>query len=81
MPGVLWMIRLLRVVLGVYSIGAGLGVVSEHPCRGCSVIRWQISGLIGISSGASMAAVVMIIIQNALPVFHQVPALNFYALA
>lgn len=77
MQGVLWMIRLPRVVLGVL-IGAGLGVAGAS-LQGLFRNPLADPGLIGISSGASMAAVVMIIIQNALPVF-QLPALNFYAL-
>ena len=78
MPGVLWMIRLPRVVLGVL-IGAGLGMAGAS-LQGLFRNPLADPGLIGISSGASMAAVVMIIIQNALPVFHSFPALNFYAL-
>ena len=75
MPGVLWMIRLPRVLLGVL-IGAGLGIAGAS-LQGLFRNPLADPGLIGISSGASMAAVVMIIIQHALPVF---PALNFYAL-
>lgn len=78
MSGVLWMIRLPRVILGVL-IGAGLGVAGA-AFQGLFRNPLADPGLIGISSGASMAAVVMIIIQNALPIFHRVPALNFYAL-
>jgi len=78
MPGVLWMIRLPRVVLAVL-IGAGLGVAGAS-LQGLFRNPLADPGLIGISSGASMAAVVMIIIENALPVFQAAPALNFYAL-
>jgi iron complex transport system permease protein len=78
MPGVLWVIRLPRVLLGAL-IGAGLGVAGAS-LQGLFRNPLADPGLIGISSGASMAAVVMIIVQNALPVFQQVPALNFYAL-
>jgi iron complex transport system permease protein len=78
MPGVLWMIRLPRVVLGAL-IGAGLGVAGAS-LQGLFRNPLADPGLIGISSGASMAAVVMIIVQNALPVFQQLPALNFYVL-
>jgi iron complex transport system permease protein len=78
MPGVLWMIRLPRVVLSVL-IGAGLGLAGAS-LQGLLRNPLADPGLIGISSGASMGAVVMIIVQNALPVFQSVPALNFYAL-
>ena len=78
MAGVLWMIRLPRVILGVL-IGAGLGVAGA-ALQGMFRNPLADPGLIGISSGASMAAVIMIIIQNAIPVFHNFPALNFYAL-
>jgi len=78
MQGVLWVIRLPRVVLAVL-IGAGLGVAGAS-LQGLFRNPLADPGLIGISSGASMAAVVMIIIQHALPVFQAVPALNFYAL-
>jgi iron complex transport system permease protein len=78
MEGVLWMIRLPRVVLGVL-IGAGLGVAGAS-LQGLFRNPLADPGLIGISSGASMAAVVMIIIQQSLPVFHSFPLLNFYAL-
>jgi len=78
MPGVLWMIRLPRVVLSVL-IGAGLGLAGAS-LQGLLRNPLADPGLIGISSGASMGAVVMIIVQNALPVFQSAPALNFYAL-
>jgi iron complex transport system permease protein len=78
MPGVLWMIRLPRVVLSVL-IGAGLGLAGAS-LQGLFRNPLADPGLIGVSSGASMAAVVMIIIQNALPVFQQTPVLNYYAL-
>ncbi len=78
MPGVLWMIRLPRVVLSVL-IGAGLGLAGA-ALQGLLRNPLADPGLIGISSGASMGAVVMIILQNALPVFQSAPALNFYAL-
>ncbi|TWW00750.1 FecCD family ABC transporter permease [Chitinophaga pinensis] len=78
MPGVLWMIRLPRVVLSVL-IGAGLGLAGAS-LQGLLRNPLADPGLIGISSGASMGAVVMIIVQNALPIFQSAPALNFYAL-
>lgn len=78
MEGVLWMIRLPRVILGVL-IGAGLGVAGAS-LQGLFRNPLADPGLIGISSGASMAAVVMIIIQNSLPIFHTFPLLNFYSL-
>lgn len=78
MEGVLWMIRLPRVVLSVL-IGAGLGVAGA-ALQGLFRNPLADPGLIGISSGASMAAVVMIIVQHALPVFSGFPAFNFYAL-
>jgi iron complex transport system permease protein len=74
MSGVLWMIRLPRVILGVL-IGAGLGVAGA-ALQGLFRNPLADPGLIGISSGASMAAVIMIIVQHALPVF----PLSFYAL-
>ncbi|ACU64623.1 FecCD family ABC transporter permease [Chitinophaga pinensis] len=78
MPGVLWMIRLPRVVLSVL-IGAGLGLAGAS-LQGLLRNPLADPGLIGISSGASMGAVVMIIVQHTLPVFQSAPALNFYAL-
>ena len=75
MEGVLWMIRLPRVILGVL-IGAGLGVAGAS-LQG--LFRNPLADL-GISSGASMAAVVMIIIQGSFPVFQSIPLLNFYSL-
>jgi iron complex transport system permease protein len=78
MPGVLWIIRLPRVILSVL-IGAGLGVAGA-ALQGLFRNPLADPGLVGISSGASMAAVVMIIIQDKLPVFHHIPVLNFYAL-
>lgn len=78
MPGVLWMIRLPRVVLSVL-IGAGLGLAGAS-LQGLFRNPLADPGLIGVSSGASMAAVVMIIVQNALPVFQNTPVLNYYAL-
>lgn len=78
MPGVLWMIRLPRVVLSVL-IGAGLGLAGAS-LQGLFRNPLADPGLIGVSSGASMAAVVMIIVQNALPVFQHAPILNYYAL-
>lgn len=74
LSGVLWMIRLPRVILGVL-IGAGLGVAGA-ALQGLFRNPLADPGLIGISSGASMAAVVMIIVQHALPVF----PLSFYSL-
>jgi len=78
MEGVLWMIRLPRVMLGVL-IGAGLGVAGAS-LQGLFRNPLADPGLIGISSGASMAAVVMIIIQSTFPVFQSAPLLNFYSL-
>lgn len=78
MDGVLWMIRLPRVMLSVL-IGAGLGVAGAS-LQGLLRNPLADPGLIGISSGASMAAVLMIVLQHTLPVFNSFPVLNFYAL-
>ncbi|MBW8688058.1 FecCD family ABC transporter permease [Chitinophaga rhizophila] len=78
MPGVLWMIRLPRVVLSVL-IGAGLGLAGAS-LQGLFRNPLADPGLIGVSSGASMAAVVMIMVQNQLLAFEHTPVLNYYAL-
>jgi iron complex transport system permease protein len=79
MSAVIWVIRLPRVVLGVL-IGAGLGAAGA-ALQGMYRNPLADPGLIGVSSGASLAAVLMIVLQGKVPLLQGFYALNFAAFA
>lgn len=79
MAAVLWMIRLPRVLLGVL-IGAGLGAAGA-ALQGLYRNPLADPGLIGVSSGASLAAVLMIVLQNKIPLLQGFYMLNIAAFA
>ncbi|MCW3463109.1 FecCD family ABC transporter permease [Chitinophaga nivalis] len=78
MEGVLWMIRLPRVLMGVLT-GAGLAVAGA-AMQGLFRNPMADPGLIGISSGASLSAVGMIVFQLAMPAWFNSGWLHYYAL-
>lgn len=75
---VLWMIRLPRVVLGVI-IGAGLAIAGA-ALQGLFRNPLADPGLIGVSSGASLTAVMLIVLQSSFSLFTGTPLLHFYVM-
>ncbi|MFY0252486.1 FecCD family ABC transporter permease [Chitinophaga sp. 30R24] len=75
---VLLVIRLPRVVLSVL-IGAGLALAGA-ALQGLFRNPMADPGLIGISGGASLAAVLVIVFQAALPVWFSVGWIHYYAM-
>ncbi|UYQ93096.1 iron ABC transporter permease [Chitinophaga horti] len=73
---VLWMIRLPRVVLGVI-IGAGLGIAGA-ALQGLFRNPLADPGLIGVSAGASLTAVMLIVLQSSFSFFADSPLLQYY---
>lgn len=76
MMAVLWMIRLPRVVLAVL-IGAGLGI-SGAALQGLFRNPLADPALIGVSAGASVTAVLIIILQPWLPLLQAGHSWHFY---
>jgi len=79
LEGVLLMIRLPRVVLALL-IGAGLAIAGA-ALQGLFRNPLADPGLIGISSGASLTAVMMIVLQASLPVWMQTGWAHSYAIS
>jgi iron complex transport system permease protein len=73
---VLWMIRLPRVILGVI-IGAGLAIAGA-ALQGLFRNPLADPGLIGVSSGASLTAVMLIVLQSSFPFLTGNHLLQFY---
>ncbi|ASZ09733.1 iron ABC transporter permease [Chitinophaga pendula] len=78
MEGVLWSIRLPRVVLAVL-VGAGLALAGA-ALQGLFRNPLADPSLIGVSSGASLTTVMMIVLQSAIPFLQFNGVLGFYAL-
>jgi iron complex transport system permease protein len=76
MPAVLWMIRLPRVVLAVL-VGAGLGI-SGAALQGLFRNPLADPALIGVSAGASVTAVLVIMLQPWLPFLRSGNSWHFY---
>lgn len=75
---VLWMIRLPRVILGVI-IGAGLAIAGA-ALQGLFRNPLADPGLIGVSSGASLTAVMLIVLQSSFPFLTDNHLLQFYVM-
>lgn len=78
MEGVLWIIRLPRVVLAVL-IGAGLALAGA-ALQGLFRNPLADPSLIGVSSGASVTTVLMIVLQQSIPLLQFEGLWGFYAL-
>lgn len=74
MPAILWYIRLPRVVLAVL-IGAGLAVAGA-ALQGLFRNPLADPTLIGVSAGASLMAVLMILLQASVPALRSMYAMN-----
>lgn len=78
MESVLLVIRLPRVILGVLT-GAGLALAGA-ALQGLFRNPLADPGLIGISAGASVGAVLMIVFQTTLPLWLNTGWLHYYAM-